>query len=479
MASTRVELKALPRFERSYRGLSPALQELAEHEFRQFHGNYQRDQKAEMSRHDQVKLKGWPPVMELELGSGCRFLVACNGSQLVLCDVGTHEVVRRFTRSKPVFGSLTSPPKTFSPGSRSSLFGMASRRNAEVIRNQLSPDWLYELDDAQYDAVRQVREQAETIFGMDGYYASSLVIGGPGTGKTAVVLNLLRSFVVEDKLDVRLVMLPQVVNYVERAGLMKIRALVVSDIQNVSCDVLLVDDPATLHSVNSSFAVAKEGRCKQVVVAFDPLQLIDDIDDEGLDNVRRTNECRIIPLTTCYRQRSVVGHSTRVVVNAISESTPFLASDKKKLWWKRHAKITSFANQFELTNEGGYTNVYDPYHSSDEEDEIARLAAEPLWKHWTPVIVFYDDNVLSEGISLGLRERLKRANIDYLLTPLSKAESVKGTEYQHGVIYLGGRTFDEIQDGFEGSGQPVYRERRRLRIPFSRPKDSLVTFVVR
>lgn len=135
----------MPRFERSYRRLSPTLQELAEQEFRQFHGNYQRDQKAEMSRHDQVELKGWPPVMELELGGGCRFLVACNGSQLVLCDVGTHEVIRQFTQSKPALANLTSPPKSFSPRFRSSLFGMASRRNADVIRNQLSRDWLYEL----------------------------------------------------------------------------------------------------------------------------------------------------------------------------------------------------------------------------------------------------------------------------------------------------------------------------------------------
>jgi hypothetical protein len=35
-----------------------------------------------------------------------------------------------------------------------------------------------------------------------------------------------------------------------------------------------------------------------------------------------------------------------------------------------------------------------------------------------------------------------------------------------------------VEGGFKGSGQSVYNERRLLRIPFSRAKDSIVTFVV-
>ena len=54
---------------------------------------------------------------------------------------------------------------------------------------------------------------------------------------------------------------------------------------------------------------------------------------------------------------------------------------------------------------------------------------------------------------------------------------IKGLEFQHVFLILDRATHDTLESGFEGSGVRVYDSRRLLRIPFSRAKDSLVTFV--
>ena len=55
--------------------------------------------------------------------------------------------------------------------------------------------------------------------------------------------------------------------------------------------------------------------------------------------------------------------------------------------------------------------------------------------------------------------------------------SIKGMEYQHVLLVIGEDLFEQLESGFEGSGQGEYHNRRMMRIPFTRAKDSLVTIV--
>jgi hypothetical protein len=64
------------------------------------------------------------------------------------------------------------------------------------------------------------------------------------------------------------------------------------------------------------------------------------------------------------------------------------------------------------------------------------------------------------------------------IVPFNEIKEVKGLEYQHVFVFIKKHLFDEIQSGFTGSGQREYHRRRLLRIPFSRAKDSLVTFAI-
>lgn len=481
----KVETLALPRFDRAYERLSPKLQNMATQSFREFRGSYGKSPRLEMGRHASVKglSATLPPILELELGGGPRLLVACDGKRLVLADVGMHEVVSEFTKSAPrawESSAAGEPPRAFLPGFRSELFVNDARANANNIPNQSNAHWLYQLDDQQAAAVDRMEEQWLEVSETPGHPASTIVVGGPGTGKTAILLNTLKVFVEEWKLQVRLSISPAVRDYVASALSINLSRHVIEDFEARSGDVLLVDDPRNVFEINAAMGAAKQGAYRLVVVAFDPLQLMDDMADKDLAKIRRTNKCQVIKLDTCYRQRATVGERTKAVVEAVSNSTPFLASRKKELWWKQHKIVTSSSNAFRMTNPGGYSQVYDPARVEDLAAEVARIRTERLWQHWDPVVLFIDDNA-SEPAALAkvLRQELNRHSIGTREVVLSEVESVKGTEFQHGFILLGGNTFDQIERGFEGSGQAVYRERRRLRIPFSRPKDSLVTLVCR
>jgi len=61
---------------------------------------------------------------------------------------------------------------------------------------------------------------------------------------------------------------------------------------------------------------------------------------------------------------------------------------------------------------------------------------------------------------------------------LDEIRSIKGLEFQHVFLFLKRDLYEQVEYGFKGSGQRVYNQRRLLRIPFSRAKDSLVTFVL-
>jgi superfamily I DNA/RNA helicase len=61
---------------------------------------------------------------------------------------------------------------------------------------------------------------------------------------------------------------------------------------------------------------------------------------------------------------------------------------------------------------------------------------------------------------------------------ISQLTEIKGLEFQHAFLFIGQALFRDLQEGFSGSGQATYHRRRLLRIPFSRAKDSLVTFVM-
>ena len=99
-----------------------------------------------------------------------------------------------------------------------------------------------------------------------------------------------------------------------------------------------------------------------------------------------------------------------------------------------------------------------------------------MWHHSQGLLVLLDNCELSKEANAVFK---KLSRINYVKTlSLDEAIDVKGLEFQHVFIFINKTLFDEIHNGFKGTGTRVYEKRRLLRIPFSRAKDSLVTFAL-
>ena len=96
------------------------------------------------------------------------------------------------------------------------------------------------------------------------------------------------------------------------------------------------------------------------------------------------------------------------------------------------------------------------------------------WRHWPPLLVVTDE-------SLKVPEEWRRIwrEVDCREVSFVSLGEIKGLEFQHCFIFLTEELYSALESGFKGSGQAVYNQRRLLRIPFSRAKDSIVTFVVK
>jgi hypothetical protein len=167
-----------------------------------------------------------------------------------------------------------------------------------------------------------------------------------------------------------------------------------------------------------------------------------------------------------------VGAATKHAADLIAESTPFLREDRQRDYAARYAELTNFSNQLLFPNPHGYVQVYRSPSSSDLRKELDRIVSKPVWKHWSPILA-----VIDEAVSVPDTWRTLLAHAGVREIGISDIQSIKGLEFQHVLLILNEDLYRQVDEGFRGTGRAAYLQRRLLRIPFSRAKDSLVVFV--
>jgi superfamily I DNA/RNA helicase len=90
------------------------------------------------------------------------------------------------------------------------------------------------------------------------------------------------------------------------------------------------------------------------------------------------------------------------------------------------------------------------------------------------LVVVDDEN----GVELPQSWRRELRRVPHHEVATSQIGVLKGLEYQHVLLILSRRLYEEANAPHQGYGQRTYDQRRLLRIPFSRAKDSLVVFAV-
>jgi hypothetical protein len=420
-------------------------------------------------------------VLEFEIGSGNRLLAHWESPVLTLLDAGDHEVVPRYEKRWIPFDLATSSPLTANagPGSRDlRFFGDSPDPKVTEYGAELHPEWVYFLADQQAGIASKIGSAFRR--GSADRPSVILLLGGPGTGKTSILLKALLDL---HTLGARpAIQLSDEVAEQVAAGLnmdlTPFRPRTAGDLLSLSdFDALLIDDPPTLASLAQCF-VAGLGEVRLMVAGFDPCQLNEDIRDGDLEGMISALRAKSYELRSCYRQKENLGKASKRVMDRVAESTPFLADWKIEEFRANHRYVFGLSNDLRYPNPHGYERTYIDASMSDLRAELARIRKGPLWTHTPPVLVTVDPEHCSwdlEKLLNGISHRVARFSA---VNPWADLSELKGLEFQHSLILIGPDLFEELEGGFRGSGQGLYRVRRMLRIPFTRSKDSLVTFVM-
>jgi hypothetical protein len=242
-------------------------------------------------------------------------------------------------------------------------------------------------------------------------------------------------------------------------------------------DVVLFDDPSTVWEIERTFEHAN-GRFRAAVVAFDPSQLDSDITDDLYDTIARVLDVKPYQLRSCYRQKENVGRAAKRVIDTVAASTPFGREDRIEVFREAHDLVYRLSNDLAYPNKHGYEQVYRKATIKDVRREVERIKGLPGWKHTPPVLLVVQRETEAASWPWDtLLNGISSTRVDLDQEEYGDLTSVKGLEFQHAFLAIGRGLHDELEDGFKRSGQSRYHRRRLLRIPFSRAKDSMLTFV--
>ena len=481
------QINVSKRFQKAYQSSSPGLAKVIESLVCDLVRAHRNMSKAGFLRHYREHAVLGSTVREAHVSSKDRMLFTFRANQYVLLDVGGHDTVPLYTRQK-LNMDLADPvdaPACFWPEHRSStsFFVHRPRTTTATYFTECAPDWLYFLSRQQAEVSATIVETIVEHYGKR-LRTNFIVLGGPGTGKTSVLLNTMKGLLSYGA-STKLVVSEPVLTYIRAcnppSNLLNM-AITRDQFYSASqlafqADVLLMDDP-TPDEMTRAFELRDTGAIESVVLAFDPLQSEPAITDADMKRMIKKHKTRVFTLTECYRQKALIGTYAFSVMKAVAASTPFLNTDKIQEFRDSFAELTLISNDVTFPNPGGHLAVNDnsgPLRGAAAlQSEIDTLLRMRLWTHTTPLLVVFDPEL--SGVSPKAEAIL--APIRHDIVSLDDVRSIKGLEYQHVIILIGLNLFNQLQHGFRGSGQRIYQQRRLLRIPFSRAKDSIVTFVL-
>lgn len=462
-------------------------------------------------QHPDVWLRGYKALEGFEskvfrdrLPGAHRLLFACVDGGVLLLDVGPRaEIYKTYSRAKlrqdlsgrriPAPASLTERPTVV-------LFTDATDRQISRLPHEDEPAWATYLDDGQYDTVLRILLDTIDLDPPRGQRRSWLITGGPGTGKTVVLFKILME-ALNEGMSVRLDASDAVVRYHEAAlstvgfncDLSSVRGSADDPVQSgllkdqKAVDLLLVDDPTSLKTISSAVRWADASRARAVIVAVDPLQLEDTVTDVQWQDLTSRRHVEEVQLRRCYRQKLVLGQASVRAMRVIGSSSPFARADKKQEELEGRKRITAAFNDLEFINRGGHERVFAPASLADVEETVSevRAALPAAWTHWPGLLVAVDDDLgplpgsiqkLLSGIPHEVFRLEQNPDLDWTCA-VPGVTRVKGTEYLHVMLFVSASLKRELSDQFQSKGKKVYARRRLLRIPISRARDSLTTFV--
>lgn len=474
-----VQLLTTQRFVRSYDSALPLRRACAIGALADLRTAFAQDPRMALRRYN--KVKGLEPTLwEMDISGAERLLFHCANRSVVLVDIGGHEVVEHYKRTGCLSRELAKP-RPLPPGidrlANSGFFTFNIEEEWQAYANEAEASWLAYLDKQQSDVATKIVDTVQSVRANPRTWNFSLVLGGPGTGKTSILLNLMTR-AIELDIEPRIIVADQVAEIIEAAGIdVETWRVTWSDAsRGVEGGILLVDDPPLVEDLVKLKVHAQHRQYAAVIAGVDPLQCAGTPTDQRVKALASGTGSRVFELSVCYRQKRVVGQAALRALNCIAQSSPFLREDKKVAFAQEREAITALSNGFSFANPSGRATVCVDAGVADVRAAVAKLRRAPgLWTWTSPFLIATDDEYLKR-IPHGWRSALEELGSTKFIW-MSEAEDVKGVEFQHVILILSPSMYQQLEEGFEGATKARYERRRLYRIPLTRAKDSITVFV--
>ena len=430
--------------------------------------------------------------------SGDRLVFVVENNEIILVDIGKHEVMDDYARmSKSArnkdISSTRKVDSWFANKLSMKLLEKSSARSksnpgqqkvdiSEIMSEEIQGDdfrytfdeelnekWVLFLDEQQSKVANEIYIDLEIP---EDKVKIHFILGGPGTGKTIVLLNIA----------IRLENAGKAVSFQLSQGVLKYLNSGSAKVPGANLGpgpgvVLLVDDPADLQSMNGILRQAKSSKCKAVIIALDPLQWHEKEMPEIFEKIWSTNENITHKLDVCYRQSAgVAKKQLKLFTSLLGKNSRFLVEEKQKQERIDIAPYLNLSLDMTFVDEAGRYKVYLSDTQSNFIKEIERFRKrEYIWKHTHPIAFIYHDNLPKEVKDYAKQhsQGLNRIEFNY-----SDYKKTRGIEYQELFLFLDSEFWVKINDGQQGLKTTDWQQIACLHTLFSRPKDGLVIFII-
>lgn len=442
------------------------------------------------------------------LPDGARFVFILENQKLILVDVGGHDVSSEYSKqsAKIINSDLATqrvPDAWFISllskrqlGSKAKVTFQNLEASFEKIlqeefgddesfrwwhESELNEAWLQYLDKQQQQVADKIYN---SLISENRDFQVTFIIGGPGTGKTIVLLNLAINLT-NVKKSILFELPTQVLNYLNSGsrpvpGTGKTPASPKKSANRhrpvYSPEILLIDDPKSAQELNQRISLARNQGFKSVVVALDPIQWHDGSRLNSFKKMSNVKNLEILKLNVCYRQSKGVGKESHAISkNIFNLSTRNRNEITSGIEEKEKAELINSIESVKFVDDGGRFKIYEEFTTRDLEKEIQRfLSREYKWSHTSPIAFVYEDVFLPEWRDAVKRLALGQKRVD---VPLAEYQRVRGVEFQELFLFLSAETWQGVTKGKHGLSNKEWNSLSSLYTVVSRPKDGLVVFV--
>ena len=447
--------------------------------------------------YDLEKLKdksfGSVKAYRIPITSRDRLVFVVDDQKLILADVGDHDVMDEYSRMpksarEQDLSTASSPKPWFDKAVRLSLTekkGTKSVKNIDVFgvlnkeyvskdlrwkyEEELDESWIQFLDDPQAQVVEEI---VNDLLDSSDDFSIYFIMGGPGTGKTVVLVNLLFRLT-DNGRSVSLEVNKQVAKYLGRGS----RSLPGLNLGFGPGVTVLLDDPTSIDELSDAIRRARSAKCKALVVGFDPLQWHERKMEEKFKKICENIKYKNFELWVCYRQSfGVAKKSLELTQRIYGESSRYLDSSKIQSEKDDIQQYLDLTLGMEFVDDSGRSRVIQRDIDPDLKAELERLKSRiDLWKHTHSTCIIYEDTIASMW-----RPYVKTnfQGVNKLEITLSKYREIRGVEFQEVFLFLSKTFWNNLNVGKQGLNSTNWEKITSLHTVLSRPKDSLVILVV-